>query len=168
MAVGIGSKRIDQHVGIRKGQRSRPAAPRSSSSCNAAESSRSIPGIRPPFAELTGGRARFLRAAGPASSRTLRKPSSIRAVNERPPQAPCSWRDGQDLPATGRSFARPYVTTYRTRRLYVSLAAPDRDPGSNHPQSRGRSTGVRRRRRRPRRRAARRSVADGWSRPDAG
>ena len=84
MAARIGSKRVNQHVDIRKDHWSRPAASRSSSSCNAAELSRSIPGISPPLAELTGGRTGFLRAAGPSSPRTLRKPSSIRAVSERP------------------------------------------------------------------------------------
>ena len=83
IAARIGSKRVDQHVDVRKGHWSRPAASRSSSSCNAAESSRSIPGVRPPLAELTGGRTRFLRAASPSSPRTLRKPSSMRAVSDR-------------------------------------------------------------------------------------
>jgi hypothetical protein len=84
MAAGVGSKCVDQYVDIRKDHRNRPAAPRSSSSCNAAESSRSIPGMRPPLAELTGGRTGFFPAARAGSSRTLRKPSSISAVSERP------------------------------------------------------------------------------------
>ncbi len=49
MAAEIGSKRVNQHVDVRKGHWSRPAASRSSNSCNAAKSSRSIPGIRPPL-----------------------------------------------------------------------------------------------------------------------
>ncbi len=84
VARRIGSKGVDQHIDVRQDHRRRPAASRSSISSNAAESSRLTPGLNPPVAELTGGRTRLVRAAGARSARTRRRPSSIRAVSERP------------------------------------------------------------------------------------
>src|SRR5580704_2271232 len=84
VARGIGSKSVDQHIDVRQDHRFRPAASRSSISCNAAVSWRSTPGISPPVALLTGGRTRFGPAAGVRSARTRRSPSWIKAVRERP------------------------------------------------------------------------------------
>ena len=60
------------------------ASRKSSRSCNAALSSRSIPGIRPPLAELTGGRTRGAPRTPEVSLTTRRSPSSMRAVSEHP------------------------------------------------------------------------------------
>lgn len=84
VARRIGAKRVDQHIDVRQDHGRRPAASRSSISSSAAESSRLTPGLSPPVAELTGGGTRLVRAAGARSARTRRRPSSIRAVSERP------------------------------------------------------------------------------------
>jgi hypothetical protein len=83
MARRVSAEGVNQYVDVGQDHRSRCAVSTSSMACSEALSSRSMPGIRPPCARLTGGKTRCVTAEG-RSFTTRRRPSSMRAVNERP------------------------------------------------------------------------------------
>src|SRR5262249_43227801 len=86
----VAPKRINQDVDVRQDHLNRfirSTYSRSSISCSADRSGRSIPGIGPPVALLMRGRVRFAFAACRSSATIIRRPSSISEVRVRPSAA---------------------------------------------------------------------------------
>src|SRR5271154_2002628 len=77
------AKSVNEDIHVGQDQKNRRTYSRSSDSRETG-SSRSIPGIRPPFAALTRGTILAEDRVARLSSTTRRKPSSIKAVSDRP------------------------------------------------------------------------------------